>query len=53
VGNNHPSISREAVSFLNHATLNFNLVTGVTLEEQTIAETLTENVLDVPVEVSS
>jgi hypothetical protein len=46
--------SQHAVSLLNHATLSFNLLSGLTLEQaQKIAETLTENVLDASVEVSS
>jgi hypothetical protein len=46
--------SQEAVSLLNHATLSFNLLSGLTLEQaQEIAETLTENVLDASVEMSS
>jgi hypothetical protein len=46
--------SQRAVSLLNHATLSFNLLSGLTLERaQKIAETLTESVLDASVEVSS
>jgi hypothetical protein len=46
--------SQEAVSLLNHATLSFNLLSGLTLEQaQKIAETLTDNVLDAAVEISS
>jgi hypothetical protein len=46
--------SQTAVSLLTHATLSFNLLSGLTLEQaQKIAETLTENVLDASVEVSS
>jgi hypothetical protein len=46
--------SQQAVSLLKHATLSFNLLSGLTLEQaQKIAETLTETVLDASVEVSS
>ena len=46
--------SQHAVSMLNHATLSFNLLSGLTLEEaQKIADNLTANVLDASVEVSS
>jgi hypothetical protein len=46
--------SQEAVSLLTHVTLSFNLLRGVTLEQaQKIAETLTDNVLDASVEMSS
>ena len=46
--------SQEAISLLNHATLSFNLLSGLTLEQaQKMAETLTENVLDASVEISS
>lgn len=46
--------SQKSVSLLNHATLSFNLLSGLTLEQaQKIAETLTENVLDASVEMSS
>ena len=46
--------SQEAVTFLNHATLSFNLLSGLTLEQaQKMAETFTENVLDASVEISS
>ena len=46
--------SQNAVSLLNHATLSFNLLSGLTLEQaQKIAETLTDNVLDASVEVAS
>jgi hypothetical protein len=53
-GNNHLQFSQEAISLLNHATLSFNLLSGLTLEQaQKMAETLTENVLDASVEMSS
>jgi len=43
-----------AASLLNHATLSFNLLSSLTLEQaQKLAETLTENVLDASVEISS
>jgi hypothetical protein len=46
--------SDEAFSLLNHATLSLNLLSGLTLEHaQKMAETLTENVLDASVEMSS
>jgi hypothetical protein len=46
--------SQEAVIPLNHATLSFNLLSGLTLEQaQKMAETFTENVLDASVEISS
>jgi hypothetical protein len=46
--------SQETVSLINHATLSFNLLSGLTLEQaQKMGETLTENILDASVEVSS
>jgi hypothetical protein len=46
--------SQEAVPLLNHAALSFNLLSSLTLEQaQKIAETLTDNVLDASVEMSS
>ena len=46
--------SQKAVSILDHATLSFNLLSGLTLKRaQEIAETLTENVLDASVEMSN